>query len=285
MKPAFLILAHQDQPLLEILVKQLLSFGSVHIHLDQKSDIPVDFYPEHPNLHIYKKYSIRWGHWSMVEATNFLAESALASGATYLNYLSGITLPIVSNSDFRAFLNEEANYFEANLVTDEDFANRPRHFQRRFTHRYIAFKSRRNLLGRIQRRLMREIFARTPKLDFKKMLGDVTLAHGIGFWSVTSDMYRSAMKIAEVRPSLVKYFKITEISDETYFQSLFRKVAAPKLNTARTFVDWGAKQTPEFVNSDHLKRLRDVEEYIFARKFTSSHPEVISEVQSIWNEE
>jgi len=283
-KPAFLILAHEDQPLLELLTGQLLQFGTVYIHLDTKSSIPESFLENRPNLHIYKEFSIRWGHWSMVEATMFLADKAVADGATYLSYLSGNTLPVCSKEEFQEFLDEEGDYFEANPITDEEFANRNRAFQHRFTHRYIAFKSRRNFAGRLQRRLMREAFALTPKLNYKKSLGDMTLCHGIGFWSVKATTYTRAIIEAHGRPSLMKYFKATEISDESFFQTAFRFITAPKANTARTYVDWIGSGTPAFITKDHLKAIQD-SDYIFARKFRSGDGELLSVFQENWSQD
>ncbi len=277
-KPAFLILAHEDQPLLEILTGHLLQFGAVYIHLDKKSSIRTDFYPGHSNLHVYKELSIRWGHWSMVEATMLLADKAIADGASYLSYLSGITLPVTSNEKFKAFLDEEGDYFEANQITDEEFAKRNRSFQHRFTRRYIAFRSRRNFVGRLQRRIMREVFAITPKLNYKKALGDVTLCHGIGFWSVTAATYSQAMAATKARPSLMKYFKAVEISDETFFQSIFRFITAPKANTARTYVDWVGSGTPAFLTENHLKAIAE-RDYIFARKFRSTDTVVLQKLK------
>lgn len=280
-KPAFLILAHEDQPLLEVLTGKMLEFGSVYIHIDKKSPIPVDFYEADSRLHVYKEFSIRWGHWSMVEATMFLANKALAEGATYLSYLSGNTLPVCSKKKFQEFLDHEDDYFEANPITNEEFANRHRSFQLRFTHRYIAFKSRRNFLGRLQRRLMRELFALTPKLNYKKALGDMTLCHGIGFWSVKATTYTQAMAEAHARPTVMKYFKATEISDESFFQTAFCFVTSPKANTARTYVDWIGSGTPAFITKEHLQAIQDGD-YIFARKFRSGDSETLFEEQSIW---
>ena len=211
----------------------------------------------------------------------FLADKAIADGATYLSYLSGITLPVTSNEKFQAFLDEEGDYFEANQITDQEFSQRVRHFQLRFTKRYIPFRSKRNFIGRLQRRLMREFFAYTPSLDYKKCLGGISLCHGIGFWSVTAATYSQAMAVAKSRPSLMKYFKTIEISDETFFQSIFRFITPPKANTARTYVDWVGSGTPAFLTEDHLKLIAE-SDYIFARKFRSSDEAVLEQISKRW---
>jgi len=277
--PAFLILAHEDQPLLTLLVSRLLQFGDVYLHIDSKSPIPIDFMPATPKLHVYKQFDIRWGHWSMVEATIFLADEAVKNGATYLSYLSGITLPICSNDAFEEFLNAEEECFEANKVILDNY---PRYFRLRFTRRYIAPRSKRNLWGRLTRRALRELFALTPKLDFKRLLGDVELCHGIGFWSVTSTTYLQALEIARSRPSLWKYFRSTEISDETFFATLFAHVSKGNHRSARTFVEWVGSGTPAFINDSHLNDLSNQPEFVYARKFSSREPMILNRVKAIW---
>lgn len=282
-KSAFLILAHEDQPLLELLTNHLLGFGDVYIHLDTKSSINTDFLSPRPGLFVYKELSILWGDWSMVLAVRFLAERAIANGATYLHSLSGITLPVCSHESFRHFVDAELDYFEANQITDEEFAKRNRHFQMRFTHRYKVLKMKRNVIGRLARRTMREIYGFTPKLDYKKALGEITLCHGIGFWSVRSDTYTEAMEVADNHPEVIRYFSSTEISDESFFQTLFAHVSEPASNSARTYVDWIGNGTPAFITLAHLEKLKNSPEFIFARKFSSQDSEVISSLREIWN--
>ena len=256
-----------------------MKFGDVYLHIDTKSIIPRDFLPSDPRLHIYQKFDIRWGHWSMVEASIFLADEAVKNGATYLSYLSGITLPICNNAVFSEFLESEEDCFGNNKVLLENY---PRYFRLRFTRRYIALRSKRNLWGRITRRALRELFAMTPKVNFEKMLGEIPLCHGIGFWSVKTDTYSQALEIARAEPTLWKYFMLTEISDETFFPTLFSYVSTSSYPSARTYVDWVGSGIPAFITESHLNELAEEREFIYARKFTSRESAQLKRVQAMW---
>jgi hypothetical protein len=94
---AYLVLAHEDVAMLNILAQRLVNTGFVYIHIDRKSSIKIEQVAQHPKVKVTKQIKVNWGGYSIVEATRLLADQALTDNSTRLTLLSGLSYPIVSD--------------------------------------------------------------------------------------------------------------------------------------------------------------------------------------------
>ena len=106
---AYLVLAHEDVDMLNILTNRLISTGYVYIHIDRKSPITIEQVVQHPKVKVTKQIKVNWGGFSIVEATRLLADQALSDSSTRLTLLSGVSYPIVSDAKLKGLLKARLN--------------------------------------------------------------------------------------------------------------------------------------------------------------------------------
>lgn len=275
---AYLVLAHQDVDMLNILSNRLINTGFVYIHLDRKSPIVREQVIQHPKIKVTKQIKVNWGGFSIVEATRLLADQALSDGSTRLTLLSGVTYPIVSDARLKEFAESYTEYVDAGEV---DLATQTKAFRRRFTSRHFSFHLRQNLLGRFIRRISREIWARMPQLNPEKELAGKKLILGSQWWSVTGETYSNAMKLILENPNLELYFKKIECSDESYFGTIFNDVNKGLTPFGTTYVHWEGSGRPKNLQAEILIQGSQTGHFLFARKFNSSDHELLENLKSI----
>lgn len=97
MRMAYLVMAHDNRPELEALLRALLPPGAPDIaiaHVDAGSalwrELRSTGLSEDPRVQLLPDpVRVIWGHWSQVEAARRLIEAALATGCDYAHTLSG----------------------------------------------------------------------------------------------------------------------------------------------------------------------------------------------------
>jgi len=260
-KNAYLVLAHEDVKMLNILVARLVQTGVVYIHLDKSSRIKSPEVTLLDGVKLYREYKVKWGGWSIVEATKFLADKAIADGADRLTLLSGNAYPIVSDKVLIEHATANLDIFNAGEV---DLQIIDKNFQRRFTSRHLEFKLGNSLYARIVRRLSREFFCLFSHLHPVSLLFPLKLTLGSQWWSITSRTYSAGLALSN--KEIESYFKKIECSDESYFGTLFLSVSNSHQNRGTTYVNWGTQGRPNVLNNLNLLKNQD---YLFARKFSS----------------
>ena len=126
---AYLVLAHEDVDMLNLLTIRLVKTGYVYIHLDLKCPIKIEQVISHPKVKVSKKIKVNWGGFSIVEATRFLPDQALADESDRLTLLSGLSYPIVSDRRLIDFCESEVDYFDARVIK---LQSEEKVFKRRF---------------------------------------------------------------------------------------------------------------------------------------------------------
>lgn len=269
---SYLILAHEDVGMLNLLAKRLVNTGDVYIHLDLKCPIKIEHVVNHPKIRVFKKIRVNWGGFSIVEATQLLAEQALADGANRLTLLSGLSYPIVSDEELREFALSKYEYVDIQKVVRE---RKSQAFPRRFTSRHFSFHFKQNLLGRILRRISREFWARMSQLEPKSELGQLTLMRGSQWWSVRSETYKTAIATTEKSPRIEKYFRAIECSDESFFSTIFFPFLESNTKSGTTYVKWAASGGPRPIQLSDLMREKDSRRYFFVRKIHYSDQDLL----------
>jgi hypothetical protein len=270
---AYLVLAHEDVDMLNILTNRLINTGFVYIHIDRKSPITIEQVVKHPKVKVTKQIKVNWGGFSIVEATRLLADQALSDGSTRLTLLSGVSYPIVSDAKLKEFAESSIEWIDANEV---DLATQTKAFRRRFTSRHFSFHLKQNLYGRIIRRISREFWALLPKIDFNNELEDIKLTLGSQWWSVTSGTYTKAMLLLEQYKNVLPYFKKIECSDESFFGTLFHHVAKFHTTHGTTYVKWTGEGGPKLIEFVDIERQNQTGHFFFARKITSHNRQLLS---------
>ena len=260
---AYLVLAHEDVEMLNILTQRLVNTGFVYIHLDRLSKLQITQVTPHPKVKVTKQIKVNWGGYSIVEATRLLADQAIADGATRLTLLSGVSYPIVSDGKLNEFAASDMEYVD---VGEVDISTQTKPFRRRFTTRHFSFHLKQNLTGRIIRRLSREFWSLAPKLEPISELAPVKLTLGSQWWSVTSNTYSKASELLQKHPNIERYFKRIECSDESFFGTVFHEVSPNHIPNGTTYVKWHGQGGPKALTIGDIDREREKGDFLFARK-------------------
>jgi len=267
---AFLILAHKDPELLEILVREIQPLGSIFVHLDKDSKEDFENFCANNNCHISSEVGIKWGHWTMVEATLLLVREALNQGATRLTLISGDSLPIASTEKFHGLFNSDLDIcHNRSLVKTNKKARDDLYFRR-----YFAVKDYTKFLPRI----INLIFRLWPiKINISKYIAPLDLHIGSQWWSITSQTMKKIMQYHENNPRYSLYFKKTKLSDETFFQTLIMHFSNNVRNESTTYANWEILDSPHpgKLTTELLEKAISSNVFYFARKFESSRIDLL----------
>lgn len=112
MKHAFLIMAHDNLPLLKRLVKRLdHSNSNVYVHIDKKTEVPNCFEEDLKNavrfagVQFVPRLKVTWGNYSLIQCELNLLRIALRDHNDYYHLISGHDYPLVSMDYFNEFFN------------------------------------------------------------------------------------------------------------------------------------------------------------------------------------
>lgn len=108
MKHVYMIIAHQEFPVLETLIEMLdYPDNDIVLHLDRKVKYSVMYQPKNSNLYLLpddKRVDVRWGDCTQIWAELALYNEAYCHGPyDYYHLISGIDLPIKSQSYIHEF--------------------------------------------------------------------------------------------------------------------------------------------------------------------------------------
>lgn len=109
MKHVYMIIAHQDFPVLESLIETLdYPDNDIVLHLDRKVKYSVMYQPKNSNLYLVpddKRVDVRWGDCTQIWSELALYNEAYRHGPySYYHLVSGIDLPIKNQSYIHEFL-------------------------------------------------------------------------------------------------------------------------------------------------------------------------------------
>lgn len=229
-------------------------------------------------INISKRINVRWGDFSLVQCEMCLFEFAKGYDKfDYFHLLSGVDLPIKP-------INYILNFFELNKgfeflrVADTQFNVNDIYNKVNYYHMFMPFS--RTKIGKIMRALLianlsikvQKIFriSRCAKDKFN-------LYKGYEWCSLT---YGAVQYLLSSKDYIFKRFRYTSCADEIYKQTLLMnssfksKLYCNINNTAMREIDWtrGNPYVWEFADKNYLI---NVSNNLFARKFSSSHKEII----------
>lgn len=116
MKHAYLIIAHNNRRILEILLSMLDDIrNDIYLHVDACSNLLDDLNVSLKHSHLYvlrNRIKVYWGTVSQIKTEYALFKSAYSNGPySYYHLLSGVDLPIKSQDYIHHFMNDEKREF------------------------------------------------------------------------------------------------------------------------------------------------------------------------------
>ena len=280
MKHAYLILAHHEFELLQILVSCLDdSRNDIYIHIDRKVKALPGITAHRAGLYVLDdRVDVRWGDVSQIRAEYALLEAAAANGPyKYYHFLSGVDLPLKSQDFIHGFFDANQGKEFIGYSISEMTPQLVRKVQRwhlfpgHFQSSSVFVKAPRALCIRIQELLG---IKRNRNVDFKKGPNWVSISEAL------------AQYVIGQKDWALKTFRNTFCGDELFIQTIcwnsaFRSRiydAGSNRGSLREIgwkdgrlIDWSAKDL------DYLK----ASPALFARKFNSSDLDFIRAVAAL----
>ena len=293
-KTVYLILAHADSDHYHQLIGTLADgINDVFVHVDSKvSDAP--FRSSLPGVRVLtSRVPIKWGGWSIVDATLQLMRAARPSvnDDDYVVLISGDTYPLQSPAAIRDFLASAGSRQYINSVPFPSIdAGKPIERVSRFFLEHDARDGKLHPLAGLVK------MARIPA-NYKRAFAGRKPYCGSQWWALTGSAIGWLLDEVARDRRYQKFAHHTAIPDEYFFQTLI--MASPFSNdVSRTlmFTDFEREgiPLPAPIDDEHIERLRisnlavsfkayGVGPVLFARKVRSGkHPVAKQIEEKLW---
>jgi len=284
-KIAFLILCHRDPAGIAAQAARLTATGDcVTIHLDAGAGSAAErtlraALSGNPNVAFAHRVRCGWGDWSLVAATLSAIRTALHAfpDATHLYLISGDCMPIKPAHHVHARLDAE----DRDWIESVDFHTsgwiRTGLVRERLIYRH-PFNERR------QKRLFYTALAVQQRLGLTRPLPrDLTVMIGSQWWCLRRTTVEAILTFLKKRADVVRFFRLTWIPDEIFFQTLVRHLIpapqiVPRPPTFLMFTDYGM---PVNFHTDQLDFLLGQDAF-FARKISAEAPDLRARLGAVW---
>lgn len=281
MKVCYLILAHNNFVHLERLLKALDDeyAASFYIHIDKKVKIKPTLVESKAKI-ISSSFDIRWGTFSMVEATLALLSHGLNNNpeADYYILLSGVDYPIRSKQYLGKLLSRGKEYID---IAPAPIYHKP---MDRFCYYYFNY-DRRNLKYYNPKFLLEVIL---KKIHVKRKI-PFKLYAGTQWFALTKDCVKYILKTVEEDKRYINFFSHSLVPDEAFFQTIIgNSPFADNTATSLVYTDWNVPVPPAIIKEKHIRYLEENDgfqtEYgycrpYFARKFEDNSELIIRDIE------
>jgi hypothetical protein len=285
MKISYIVLGHQHPVILTRLVDALVQAGhTVALHYDKKADdsgfeMLRRKFEGDPAVRFARRVRVRWGEWSIVQATLNCIEEIEASGwaPDYVYYASGADYPIRSSDDLVAFLERnEGKEFIEGVPTDKQKWVKGGPEQERYQYRFWTnWRDRHELSKKILG--VQKFFG----LKRKFVLG-LEPHMGSQWWVLTWKTLQRVMELAR-RPDVRRFFRTTLIPDELFFQTLVCNLVPTSRIVARplTLYQFTDYFVPIIFCADRVEYLVR-QPFFMARKLSPHRLDLYDELDKVW---
>lgn len=271
-KIAFILLCHRDPEGIIRRAERLTAAGDcMAIHFDGRASAE-DYrrirtaLAGNPNVvFAQRRVKCGWGEWSLVAATLQAVRAAVDSfpDATHFYMLSGDCMPIKSAEYIHAFLDgEDADYIESFDFFTSDWIKTGMKGDR-LIYRHV-------LNERKHKRLFYALYGAQKRLGLTRAVPpDLQVMIGSQWWCLRRQTVEGVLDFCAKRPEVVRFFKTTWIPDETFFQTIVRRVVPGSEIRSRslTFLMFSDYGMPVTFYNDHYDLLL-AQDYLFARKIS-----------------
>lgn len=291
MKHAFLIFAHNEQPVLELLLAMLDDArNDVYLHIDARSkqlqQWAIGFKMKNAGLYLIEPtHKVYWGDISQVQVEFDLYKKAYYNGPyAYYHLLSGVDLPIKNMDTIHAFFTQhqgtEFVEFWDGLAHDRDLRRKLSRYCL-YTHHMRDKKNK----GHYLPSFARNMFYLLQKTHFFSRKLDRNFRKGAAWASFTHDLCTQLIKEEEYFLKRMRYvlcpdeFVIPTVANNKPFLD---KVYKPEVGQSPILreIDWerGINGGPHTWVEDDLDRLIKSPN-LFARKFSSANMNFLYQLQ------
>jgi hypothetical protein len=259
---AFLIIAHHDLPAINNLIRQIASPKNlIYVHLDKKSDIKISEIDA--SASVFKKFNVKWGKFSQVAATMFLADTAINRGASRITLLSGVCHPIVSKNQLEQLIESEFDYFESFSIA---MGGEQYNSSWMFKFWVIPGVSNDSFISKFSNKMIHKFGLGNTSF----FLNSLEPRKGAQWWSVNTETYLKFRQIIETHFWMKFYFRHTFTPDERIFATLFQRIPGKHLNRSLTFARWTNGIGPLDLREEDIEVAHE-QGYMFVRKISSTN--------------
>ncbi|MEY8839424.1 DUF5928 domain-containing protein [Cribrihabitans sp. XS_ASV171] len=277
-KIAYILLCHKDPDAVVMQAERLTAAGDyMSIHFDASADRAAferirHALSDNPNVTFARKrVRCGWGEWSLVQATLYAIESAVEEfpRATHFYMLSGDCMAIKTAEYAHRFLDEnDRDYIESFDYFESDWIKTGWKEERLIYRHWFN--------ERTQKRRFYAMFNTQKKLGLTREIpADIQVMIGSQWWCLRRRTIEAILDFTRKRRDVMRFFRMTWIPDETFFQTLVRHLIPEGEIESRTltflmFSDYGMPVT--FYN-DHYDLLLS-QDFLFARKISPEAKEL-----------
>ena len=289
MKHAYLIIAHNQQSVLDTLLDLLDDArNDIFLHVDARSETlyahAMERQMKRAGYHVLtERVAVCWGDVSQVETELRLFEKAHAAGPyAYYHLLSGVDLPIKTQDEIHRFFDDNAGREFVSFWEDEGHR---RDLKRKVT-RYYLFTRHLKDKGTLVHTLtapVRNLALLLQKLTGFRRRSATAFRKGSNWVSITHDF---CTVLLAHRDDLLKQMRHTLAPDEIFLQSLLAATPymadvyrpAPGTDASMRRIDWKRGAPYVWQETDYDELIHAPE--LFARKFSDATPRLLERLRS-----
>lgn len=292
MKHAYLIIAHNEPEILKTLLYMLDdNRNDIYLHIDQRAEAMYQdlssFDMKKGKLHLMNdRIKVYWGDISMVEVEYLLFVTAFENGPyAYYHLLSGVDLPIQSQDYIHSFFEQHTGKEFVSFWLDP---NNEKDLARK-VNRYYFFtpylKNKKEWSHRLTAPLRNITLGIQKIIGYKRKHSFKEFKKGSQWISITHPF---CQYLINTQSSVLKEFKYTLCPDEIFLQTVlwnspFRDCIYnwedPDKGSMRK-IDWKRGNPYVWQDEDYIE-LQEAKE-LFARKFSTMHPEIIHHIHQTY---
>ena len=278
MKHAYLIIAHNEPEILQLLLSSLDDVrNDIYVHIDKKASFDgMMLQTVKSGLHILPvRIDARWGDFSLIEIELLLFHEAYSRGPyAYYHLLSGVDLPVKSQDYIHQYCDEHQG---------KEFIGIAQHVSQReldWRSQHWFVYSRDFQSGNLFKKIVRGVLARMQSLIGYRRTS-LQVKKGSQWCSITHDFVQYLL---QNKLLIRKIFNHTYCPDELFIQTLcWNSEFKSRIYNPNDEFE-GCKRYIKWENSVlQPLTLQEVDDMIlssrwFARKFTSDNKHVVMEV-------
>lgn len=274
---AVLIIAHTNAAQVFALSQKLTRRFNVYIHFDKKYNIPEEYkkrFAMNSHIHIYSRYFVHWGAFSIVETTIFLLQEAMKEQRnTYFHIISGMDW-LVRSVDYiyNFYENNEKIYLNFTPAENITKSGEPTIWWQKYYFDYDKI-NRKSLYGKIYHRLSIGLQTLLRVNKFKKLGISGHIYEGSEWCDLPRYAVEYCLNHLEKDCPYYEMLKTGFCSDEFVFQTILCNSPFKHniVNNNHRYIKWihqyhDAKRFPAILTEEDYDTLQS-DEYHFARKF------------------
>ena len=278
MKHAFLVIAHSEVYILNILLNQLQHPDiTIFVHCDYKSELAYEIEKlteTYGGIYIKDRISVYWGTDSQIKCELKMFKTAFSGGYDYYHLVSGADLLVKPVSEFLSFIEKHSG--QEFFSVDSDLDNMYNAYIKMNYHYFFLKKYKgKSLISRVSRKLSKLLVQIQRLIGFRRVKdGDIKLFKGHNWVSLTN---HAVGYILSKEDWITKRFQRTFCPDEIYKQTILmnshfadNRFVSDDLEQSSNLrlIDWN-RGTPYLWRAVDKEQLLTTSNFI-ARKFSTN---------------